>query len=108
MPSISANGTSNGIVWAIQTGTTGTLYAYNASNLAALFSGDFSAPASAKFATPMIANGKVYVGTGGSVAVFGLLTLSARLYRKTHPVNPARSRMPAHPAPHPGSSTPGQ
>ena len=114
MPSISANGTSNGIVWAIQTGTTGTLYAFNAANMTQLFSGTFSATASAKFATPMIANGKVYAGTGpisgsngGSVAVFGLLSPSTKLLRTSHPANPKQNRLPERSAPRPGSSTPG-
>ena len=114
MPSVSANGNSNGIVWAVQTGTTGTLYAFNAANLTQLFSGNFTATASAKFATPMIANGKVYVGTGptsnsngGSVAVFGLLNNSAKLIRKSHSGNPRHNRLPAVSPPHPGSSTPG-
>jgi len=114
MPSVSANGNSNGIVWAAQTGTTGTLYAFNAANMTQLFSGNFTATASAKFATPMIANGKVYVGTGptnnsngGSVAVFGLLNPSAKLIRRSRPMNPRRNRLPAVMPPHPGSSTPG-
>ena len=74
-PSISSNGTTNGIVWAIENGDpTGTLYAYNAANLATeLYSGTFSTDSSDKFVTPMIANGKVYVGTPGAVVVFGLL-----------------------------------
>jgi hypothetical protein len=114
MPSISANGTSNGIVWTIQSGNTGTLYAYNAANLTQLFSGTFTATANAKFATPMIANGQVYVGTGptgasngGSVAVFGLLSPSARELRKSRAAHPRQNRLPARVAPHPGSSTPG-
>jgi hypothetical protein len=32
-PSISANGTSNGIVWAVENSSTGVLHAYNAANL---------------------------------------------------------------------------
>ena len=114
MPSISANGTSNGVVWTIQSGNTGTLYAYNAANLTQLFSGTFTATANAKFATPMIANGKVYVGTGptsssngGSVAVFGLLSPSTRLLRKSRAAHVRQNRLPARVAPHPGSSTPG-
>jgi len=91
MPSISANGNSSGIVWTVQTGSPGTLFAYNASNLSQLFSGTVVAQASAKFATPMIANGKVYVGTGptsnsngGSVAVFGLLKQqAAKIFKKS-------------------------
>jgi hypothetical protein len=80
-PSISANGTSNGIVWAIQNGSTGTLHAYDATNLATeLYNSNqaaggrdqFSTNSNCKFVTPMIANGKVYVGTSGAVVVFGL------------------------------------
>ncbi|HTP86279.1 MAG TPA: hypothetical protein VMJ34_05000 [Bryobacteraceae bacterium] len=114
MPSVSANGSSNGIVWAVHTGNTGTLFAFNAANLTQLFSGTFTATANAKFATPMIANGKVYVGTGptnnsngGSVAVFGLLSNSAKLIRKSRQPGQKHSALPAVSAPHPGSSTPG-
>jgi hypothetical protein len=115
MPSISANGTANGIVWALDTGSPGTLFAYNAATMAQLFSGTFTATASAKFATPMIANGKVYAGTGptgagngGSVAVFGLLNPSSKLLRKNRQVRSPQNRLPAPTAPHPGSSTPGE
>jgi len=81
-PSISANGTTNGIVWAIQNGSTGTLHAYDATNLASeLYNSNqaaggrdqFSTNSNCKFVTPLIANAKVYVGTSGAVVVFGLL-----------------------------------
>ncbi|MGC2331151.1 MAG: immunoglobulin domain-containing protein [Candidatus Acidiferrales bacterium] len=82
-PSISANGTSNGIVWAIQNGSsTGVLHAYDATNLATeLYNSNqatnnrdqFATNSNCKFVTPMIANGKVYVGTPGAVVIFGLL-----------------------------------
>ncbi len=82
-PSVSANGTTNGIVWAIQNGSsTGVLQAYDATNLATeLYNSNqaangrdqFSTNSNCKFVTPMIANGKVYVGTPGAVVVFGLL-----------------------------------
>ena len=82
-PSISANGTSNGIVWAMENGiSTGTLHAYDATNLAnELYNSNqasggrdqFSTNRNCKFVTPMIANGKVYVGTATGVVVFGLL-----------------------------------
>lgn len=81
-PGISANGTSNGIVWAIQIGSTGVLHAYDASNLATeLYNSNMAAgsrdafPTSTddKFVTPLVANGKVYVGTPNAVVVFGLL-----------------------------------
>jgi len=80
-PSISANGTTNGIVWAIQNGSTGTLHAYDAINLgnelynsnqAAGGRDQFPTNSNCKFVTPMIANGKVYVGTATGVVVFGL------------------------------------
>jgi hypothetical protein len=74
-PSVSANGSANGIVWCISTGSSGTLSALNASNLAQLYtSPSFADSSDVKFVTPMIVNGKVYVGTQGGVVVFGLLT----------------------------------
>ncbi len=74
-PSISSDGTANGIVWAIQNGnTTGTLHAYDATDLSnQLFSATFPTNSADKFVTPLIANGKVYVGTPNAVVVFGLL-----------------------------------
>jgi uncharacterized protein (TIGR03437 family) len=69
VPSISAHGTKDAIVWSIQPDA---LHAYDATNLASqLYSGSFGSYI--KFSTPSIANGKVYVGTENSVAVFGLL-----------------------------------
>jgi hypothetical protein len=78
-PSISANGAANAIVWAIENGGTAVLHAYDATNLATEFYNSNQAANSRdqfsgnKFITPMIANGKVFVGTANSVAVFGLL-----------------------------------
>jgi hypothetical protein len=81
-PSISSNGTSNGIVWALQNGSTGVLHAYDATNLATeLYNSNmaagsrdtFATSTNDKFVTPLIANGKVYVGTPNAVVVFGLL-----------------------------------
>jgi hypothetical protein len=78
-PSISANGGSNGIVWAAENGGTAVLHAYDASNLAnELYNSNQAAGGSDhfgqgnKFITPTVAHGKVYVGTINSVAVFGL------------------------------------
>lgn len=77
-PSVSASGASNGIVWAIEN-SGAILFAYDAtdltkelynSNQAANSRDHFSGN---KFITPMVVNGKVYVGTANSVAVFGLL-----------------------------------
>ncbi|MGC2718009.1 MAG: hypothetical protein WA209_00330, partial [Candidatus Acidiferrales bacterium] len=79
-PSISANGTSNGIVWAVQNNNgSGVLYAYDAANLGnELYNSNQASNgrdnfADNKFITPMIANGKVYVATPNGVIVFGLL-----------------------------------
>ncbi len=78
-PSVSANGTSNGIVWAVQNGGTAVLHAYDGSNLATeLYNSNQAANsrdhfAGNKFITPMIANGKVFVGTPTGVIVFGQL-----------------------------------
>ncbi|MBN3759150.1 PQQ-binding-like beta-propeller repeat protein [Paraburkholderia sp. Tr-20389] len=78
-PAISANGTSNGILWAAENGTTGALHAYDAANLAReLYNSNQAGTrdqwgAGNKFITPTISRGKVYVGTTNGVAVFGLL-----------------------------------
>ncbi len=77
-PSVSANGTTSGIVWAIEN-SGAVLYAYDATNLATeLYDSNQAANnrdhfSGNKFITPMVANGKVYVGTPTSVAVFGPL-----------------------------------
>ena len=77
-PSISANGTTNGIVWAIEN-SGAVLYAYDATDLTKeLYNSNQAANnrdhfSGNKFITPMVVNGKVYVGTASSVAVFGLL-----------------------------------
>ena len=80
IPSISANGSRNGIVWASENGDTAVLHAYDASDLAHELYNSNQAPsgrdhfgAGNKFITPMIARGKVYVGTTDGVGVFGLL-----------------------------------
>ena len=78
-PTIAANGAANGIVWAVENGSTAVLHAYDATNLATeLYNSNQAANgrdqfAGNKFITPMVANGRVYVGTPNSVAVFGLL-----------------------------------
>jgi hypothetical protein len=82
-PTISANGTSNGILWAVENGTPGVtpgvLHAYDATNLATELynsnqaSGGRDQFSGNKFISAIVANGKVFVGTPNSVAVFGLL-----------------------------------
>jgi hypothetical protein len=66
-------------VWAAENGVIAALHAYDATNLAnELYNSNQSGSRDQfgpgnKFITPMIANGKVYVGTSVSVAMFGLL-----------------------------------
>ena len=79
-PSISANGNTNGIVWAAENGSTAVLHAYDATNLGTeLYNSNQAANSrdhfgtGNKFIVPTIANGKVYVGTTNGVGVFGLL-----------------------------------
>jgi len=86
-PSISANGTTNGIVWVIDApgtkNSTAVLYAYQASNLARQLYTSQQKPArdtlgsGIRFSVPTIANGNVYVGskntTTDSLLIFGLL-----------------------------------
>jgi hypothetical protein len=77
-PSVSANGASNGIVWASENTGTAVLHAYDAGNLNELYNSNQAGTrdhfgAGNKYVTPMIVNGKVFVGTTNGVAVFGLL-----------------------------------
>ena len=77
VPTISASGTSNGIVWTLGGAV---LYAFDATSLNTLYASNqaanhrdgFTAPGSS-FITPMVANQRVYLGTKSSVVVFGLL-----------------------------------
>jgi outer membrane protein assembly factor BamB len=79
-PSISANGTSNAILWAAENDDPAVLHAYDATNLAnELYNSSQAADArdelseGNKFIVPTVVNGKVYVGTINGVGVFGLL-----------------------------------
>jgi len=84
-PAISANGTNDAILWALQTdqyasnGAT-ILHAYDATNIAnELYNSNQNKsrdnPGQAvKFTVPTIANGKVYVPTATKLSVYGLLT----------------------------------
>jgi hypothetical protein len=98
-PSISANGNANGILWALDNSASGTcsgsancqiLYAYDATNLANLLYDSSQAPnnhdvpgGAVKFATPTIANGKVYVGSQLKVSAFGRISSSPEVATPT-------------------------
>jgi hypothetical protein len=76
-PSISAQGGSNGIVWAIENAGTAILHAYDATNLGSELwnssgNGADQAGQAVKFTVPTVANGKVYVGTASEISVYGL------------------------------------
>lgn len=107
-PSVSANGTSQGIVWVLQTDAYGTagpavLWAYDATNLANVLyqstatAGPTDAGRALKFAVPTIANGKVYVPGRHTLTVFGLtLAMGTATARPTvtAPPTPRATRTP--------------
>jgi len=91
-PSISANGTADGVLWAIERPDAlgvlpgkqaAVLYAYDATNVTTPIYSSSSAVSEGvlrdrggcanKMAVPTIANGRVYVGTQNELDVFGLL-----------------------------------
>jgi hypothetical protein len=79
-PVVSANGTTNAIVWAYQNSSPAVLHAYAAGNLATeLYNSNQAASnrdqfgSGNKYMVPTVVGGKVFVGTPSGVAVFGLL-----------------------------------
>jgi hypothetical protein len=88
---ISANGTTNGILWAIQrngdcgvqvtcsSASPGVLKAYDATNLQnVLYSSDQVSSRdtfdfATKFSVPLVANGKVFVASMSKLTIYGLL-----------------------------------
>jgi len=82
-PFVSANGTNNGIIWAMANANPAVLTAYNPSNLTAELYNSTQAAANrdrltngVKFTLPIVVNGKVYAGNQYRVSVFGLLSPS--------------------------------
>lgn len=79
-PSISSNGTSNGIVWVIQSNAgNAVLHAYKATDVSqelynSTQAGSRDTAATVmKFSTPTVVNGKVFIGTKNELDVYGLL-----------------------------------
>jgi hypothetical protein len=80
-PVISANGSSQGLLWVLTTfkQNPALLHVYDATNLSReLYNSGQNATRdqaglAAKFAVPTVANGKVYVGTSTELDVYGLL-----------------------------------
>jgi hypothetical protein len=76
-PSVSSSGNQNGIVWAYEFGqnSQASLHAYDATNVGNELYNSIRVQigGAVKFAVPTVCNGKVFVGTANSVAVFGLL-----------------------------------
>jgi hypothetical protein len=80
LPVVSANGTGNAIVWAYENTSPAVLHAYSAGNLATeLYNSNQAANgrdqfgSGNKFIAPLVVNGKVFVASTNSVAIFGLL-----------------------------------
>jgi len=74
---ITANGNSNGIIWFMNGSS---MWAMDASTLKTLYTSNQAAngrdtvPALPHFATPIAADGKIFIGTQNSLVVYGLLS----------------------------------
>ena len=111
-PAVTANGTQNAIVWAINNNGYGIparpqpspaiLFAFDASNLSTLYSSDLTGKrdelgSAVKFTTPTIADGRVFVGTQNSLEVLGLFDVAGG--PPSAPVGLAAMSGPPAPAP---------
>ncbi len=94
-PCLSANGLTNAILWIIQasgfrSGSSAILRAYDANDITHELYDNTQAGVrdltglAMKFSTPMISNGKVYVGTGSGIGVFGVFPPPALSFSPPH------------------------
>lgn len=104
-PSISANGTSGGILWAVDSSAyaapgPAVLWAFDATDLSVQLynsnqlASDAPGPAN-KFAVPTIANGKVYVDTQTQLAVYGALATVRATPTTTAAASPTATATPS-------------
>lgn len=94
-PTVSANGTKDGIVWAIETkgfqaaNRQAVLHAFEAANVAReLYNSSQNAARDTagltlRFTIPTVANGRVYIGTKNEVDVYGLLHTTSKQKQPT-------------------------
>ncbi len=114
VPSVSSNGNTNGIVWALSSGTPVLLHAYDATNLAtelynssqAAGNRDSAVGAVVKFAPPSVVNGKVFVPTANSIVVYGLLATPSPTPTGSFTYTPTRTNTPANTATRTPTATP--
>ena len=96
LPTISSDGVGNAIAWVLDAAN--MLHAYDARNLGnELYNSNQNAARDAmgryvKFTVPMVANGKVYVGTQNSLIVYGLLPGAAVPLAVTNAASAQRDR----------------
>ena len=113
--SVSANGTTNGIVWSPQVDAFASsgpaiLRAYDANNLSKpLYASNQAGPrdtagGGVKFTTPTIANGHVYLGTQFEVDVYGLLPRAGGASTASDPQVSGNGDLTINPAAPPSSS----
>ena len=92
VPTISANGKADAIVWLLE--STGVLRAYDPANLSnELYDSNQVATRDAlgtyvKFSVPIVANGKVYAGTQDALVAYGLLPRAMVSPPGTNPTAP--------------------
>jgi hypothetical protein len=70
-PVVSSNGSSNGIVWVVDHSSSAALHAYDATDMSKELYRSPLLGVAPKWVVPTVINGKVYVGTGSKLVVFG-------------------------------------